>query len=240
MSLVLLMLTLAQSATGQAWAFPVHHDHAFGSCDGALTISDDSIRYQARDGEHIWEWSYPEIASLEILSTSRIRIRSWESGGALSLWGDREFTFDVDETAADASEIDEEVYTFLDARSPRPVRTRIAFAAGNGSAGAGPLPAVIVQEVPVRHRHRLGGCQGMLSILGDRIVYETEDPEDSRTWRLADIESFGSTGEFDLRVSTAEETYRFDLKAPLNDETYRHLWENVYEPELRNYRETRR
>ena len=240
MSLLLLLLTLVQSATGQAWTFPVRHDHAFGSCNGELTISDDAIRFEAGDGEHVWEWSYPEIASVDLLSSSRIRIRSWESGGALELWGNEEFTFDLEDSAAAASTINEEVYTFLDARSPRPVRTRIAFGPGNGSEDGGALQQGIVQQIPARHRHRLGGCQGTLSIFGDRIVYETEDPDDSRTWRLADVESFASTGAFDLRVSTTAETYRFDLKVPLDDETYRHIWENVYEPELRDYKETRR
>jgi hypothetical protein len=176
---------------------------------------------------------------VDILSSSRIRIRSWESGGVLELWDDEQFTFDLDADTG-AGRIDEHLYAFLNARSPRPVRTRIAFGPGNGSDAGGALEQGIIQQIPVRHRHRLGGCQGTLSILGDRIVYETEDPDDSRTWRLADIESFASTGEFDLRVSTAEETYRFDLKVPLDDQAYRHMWQNVYEPGLRDYTETRR
>jgi hypothetical protein len=203
-------------------------------------MSDDAIRYEAVDGEHVWEWSYPEIGSVDILSSTRIRIGSYETGGVLELWGDEEFTFDLEDSATGTGGIDDEIYGFLDARSPRPVRARIAFGTGNGSDNAGALAAGIVQQIPVRHRHRLGGCQGTLSILGDRLVYEAEDPDDSRTWRLTDIESFASTDEFDLRVSTTAETYLFDLKVPLDDETYRHIQENVYEPELRDYKETRR
>ena len=93
-----------------------------------------------------------------------------------------------------------------------------------------------MQEFPVRHDHLFGGCQGIIDVTENRIIYVTDNPNDSRIWRLADVESFASTNEFDLRISTREETFHFDLKIPLNRETYQHIWNKVYEPQIQTYR----
>jgi hypothetical protein len=226
MTALLLLYALAQSPpTSGEWRFSVRHDHAFGSCHGDLIMSDESIRYEAADGKHVWQWTYPEIAEIEISSDREIRLHSYQSEGMLKLWSDRDFRFTFEDASDGEARVGPEVYAFLEARSPRPVRTRIAFDTADA--------ARVVQQLPARHDHVLGSCRGTLTILEDRIVYRTEHEGDSRTWPLGDIVSFASTGDFDLRVSTAGETFRFELQLPLMEATYRRIWERVYLPGAR-------
>ena len=53
----------------------------------------------------------------------------------------------------------------------------------------------------------------MLEIGEDRIVYKTDSRDDSRTWRLTDIENISSTGPFDFTVTTREKGFRFPVEA---------------------------
>ena len=93
----------------------------------------------------------------------------------------------------------------------------------------------VVQEIPVRQRHNIGGCQGKLTIAADKIIYRTDHKDDSRIWLLRDIESFASSDPFVLRISTAFETFNFDLKVPLEDMAYDHIWKAVYSPAIQSY-----
>ena len=94
---------------------------------------------------------------------------------------------------------------------------------------------VIVQEIPVRHRHGIGGCQGILTIAQDKIIYRTQHEGDSRIWLLKDLESFASNDPFHLRLSTAFETFNFDLKLPLQEAAYEHIWKALHSPDIQTY-----
>jgi hypothetical protein len=63
----------------------------------------------------------------------------------------------------------------------------------------------------------------MIALLSMIVMAQSGTPEawtsPVRTRRLENIESFASTGERDLRISTAEETFSFDLKIPVNEGT---------------------
>ena len=121
MTAFLLFLLIAQSGpTPPGWTLDVRHDHMFGACEGQLFISEDSIRYETSNEDHAREWKYPEVESFEIVSANEIRIHTYESDGILKLWGDRAFAFRLDDDSLDG-----DVYAYLEARSPRPIRTRI-------------------------------------------------------------------------------------------------------------------
>ena len=49
---------------------------------------------------------------------------------------------------------------------------------------------------------------------------------------MRDIRSFGTTGAYDLRLSTEQESFSFDLKQPLNQEVYDYLWQRIYGPQF--------
>ena len=228
MKIFLWTLLLAQvPAAEREWSFEARHDHAFGSCEGQLIIAADSVRFETTDGEDSRTWSYPDIEFFEVVSASRIRVHTYEHRGAFHLWRERAFTLDL----TDGS-LTSDIYAFLRDRSPRAVLMRDPSLADNSAEAPVAFREEVVQELPVRHDHSLGGCQGLLEIREGSIVY----PNDSRLWRLADLESFASNGDFELRVSTRNETFRFDLKAPLEEETYRHIWRAVYSPRLQSYR----
>ncbi len=228
MKTLLLSLLLTQiTGAPSEWTFNVRHDHTFGACDGQLIVSDESIRYEASDPDHVRQWTYPDIQFFEIVSEQELRIHTYESEGVWKIWMDRDFVLQLNDGALDG-----DIYTFLQARSPRPVRTRMVFDSGGDEDGPGQL----LQAIPVRHDHVLGGCEGMLQITDNRIAYATDNPNDSRIWLLADLESFASTDRFDLRISTRNETFYFDLKVPLNRETYQHIWNAVYGPRIQGDR----
>ena len=69
---------------------------------------------------------------------------------------------------------------------------------------------------------------------GDRLVYASPTRDESRTWRVADIE-VSSSDPFDLTVATVEREgwtrgphdFRFQLKDPLTETDYQLLWKAV-------------
>ena len=80
----------------------------------------------------------------------------------------------------------------------------------------------------VRHRHRLGGCEGQLSVEEERLIYLTDHAKDNRVWKLRDIETLGAPDPYHLRVTTYNETFTFDLKSPLDPKVYDSIWRKVY------------
>ena len=82
--------------------------------------------------------------------------------------------------------------------------------------------------LPARHRHRLGGCEGRLSVEEERLIYLTDHSSDKRAWKLREIETIGSPDPYHLRVTTYNETFTFDLKAPFDPKVYDSLWKKAY------------
>ena len=231
----LLAFLLAQSGGGDPeWFLDVRHDHAFGECRGQLIVTDESVRYETSVEEHTRNWSYPEIELFEIVSDQEIRLHTYENHGVFQLWQQREFRLELE-----GGQVDGELHAFLRVRSPRPLLSRVVFqppkattVEPDGTAEGDRL----FQELPVKHEHRFGGCQGTLAIREEWIVYRADEPKDSRMWWLQDVESFASIDNFDLRISTRDETFHFKLKLPLDRGAYQHIWRAVYAPQIQNYR----
>ena len=220
-ALALIMVLQEQPAKVQS--FQVRHEHAVGSCTGTLTFSATDIRYETKEKKHQRTWNYPDVKFFEIVSLGELQIHSYEAAGILKLRSDRDYVFKATQWQFPA-----ELYEFLVAKSPRAVVTGVI------------LPgAVTVQEIPVRHRHNIGGCQGVLTIAQDRIIYRTEHTGDSRIWLLKDLESFASNDPFHLRLSTAFETFNFDLKLPLQEATYEHIWKALNSLDIQTYSKPR-
>jgi hypothetical protein len=73
------------------------------------------------------------------------------------------------------------------------------------------------------------------------MSYETTNKEDSRLWRYDAISSMGSTGPFQLRLTTMERTgseisgeknFIFDLKQRLEPNIYDFLWWKINGPQI--------
>ena len=77
-------------------------------------------------------------------------------------------------------------------------------------------------ELPVKHLHSLGGCEGQLIFTPDAVYYSTEHTKDARAWKLArEIHSVWSRNPYHLefhvydnnrREFSHTRVYKFDLK----------------------------
>jgi hypothetical protein len=219
-ALVFIFLLFQNPVQTEQFSFRVRHDHAIGSCEGTLVFSGQGVRYETKEKSHSWSWSYPDVKFFEIVTEREIQFHTYENQGVGRLGSDKEYTFH-----ALNDKITDDLYQLLVQKSPRAVVTHVIFHSTE-----------IVQEIPVRHRHRIGGCQGILTIATDKIIYRVSDKEDSRIWKLEDIESFASSDRFSLRLSTAFETFNFDLKLPLEQRAYDVIWQAVYSPKIQSYR----
>jgi hypothetical protein len=219
-SILLLSFFLHTSDQPDRITLSVRHQHVVGSCTGNLTFSSTNIRYETTEKGHSKTWSYPDVKYFEIISKNQIVIHTFEDSGLLRLGEDRGYEFNLT-----GGKISDDLYKLLVEKSPRAVVNRLI-----------PPDSPIVQEIPVRHRHNLGGCEGTLIIGEDKVIYKTAHKDDSRVWQLKDLESFASIDPFHLRLSTAFETFNFDLKLPLEQSAQDLLWKAVYAPDIQTYR----
>jgi hypothetical protein len=91
------------------------------------------------------------------------------------------------------------------------------------------IPALSVRPVEVLWETQVKGK--------DTVAYRSEERDQSRTWRIEDIEGVSSGGPFDLTVTTSERQgiwrsgpseFRFQLKRPMPDERYQSLWRQIH------------
>jgi len=196
---------------GESFEYRVKHDHALGSCQGKLILSDHAISYDASNGKHSQRWPHLDIQRLDVSST-RVWFETFQSQGWEKLKRDKAFEFRLLE-----GQLTAETQEFLRSKLSRPMVARLIGA--NGSD---------VRLLSVRHRHRLGGCEGQLRVEKDRLLYSTDLARDKRAWRFDEIETIGSPDPYHLRVTTYNETFTFDLKKALEEKTYRFLWAKVH------------
>lgn len=205
-------LALTGGAQAESFEFRVKHDHFLGSCDGKLIATDREIRYAATDGKHSQTWIYIDIQKVDVASPTRVVLKTFESQSWKKLERDKAFDFSLLE-----GKITPDQQEFLRAKLSRPMVARLVEEGGQSSA-----------LLPVRHRHRLGGCEGRLSAEEERLIYSTDHASDNRVWKLREIETIASPDPYHLRVTTYNETYTFDLKSPLDSKIYDFLWKKIY------------
>ena len=134
---------------------------------------------------------------------------------------DRDFQFELTE-----GQLTKEVSDFVLSKVARPVSTTFVPASDEEPA----------YSIPVRHRRRLGGDEGVLKVYPTGVAYESAgEKDDSRYWRWSDIQGVGRSGKFRLSVSTYEpelggptKSFDFDLKEQAGDEVYDYMWDRVY------------
>lgn len=88
-------------------------------------------------------------------------------------------------------------------------------------------------RIGVKHRIHRTSAEGELEFGRDRIVFASARPDDSRTWRISDIENISSSGPFELTIVTFERArldygdrkqFNFQLKEVLSEARYNELW----------------
>ena len=183
---------------------------------GTLTITDAGVSFEEtyKDGKkpehpHAWRWAYQDIQQLKMGPTS-LTVLTYQDN-KWKLGADREYKFDL---VSDN--------TFEDAYQSLKGRLDQRFVA-----------EAVLWEIPVKHLLRFGGDEGVLQVGSDEIVYRSAKKSESRTWRYQDIDSIGSSGLFQLTITTFERAkthygnlkgFNFELKQPLEEARYNDLW----------------
>jgi len=200
---------LAQQGTWQ-----VRHRHLRNGVTGTLRVTPDFIAFDERDKNNrpttdSRQWKYEDIQLLT-LGTQTLRILTYEDR-RLDLGRDREFTFD---------HLPPELITTLYAAWRDRLDTRFVAALADDKVHPD-------WQLPAKLLHGRGGSQGILKFAADRIVYQSPQGEESRTWRIRDIENVSSSGAFDLTINTHEGDFRFQLKQELTEQSFNRLWRQI-------------
>jgi hypothetical protein len=191
------------AALASAAQFPVRHEHLRKGCTGVMTVDENGVSFTGAK-KHAWRWKYEDIQELRLAPES-IYILTYKDSN-LWLGEDREYNFTGKIPA-------EELYALLRERMDQRFVAKVGQAIG--------LPT---WSLPVKHLRPSGGSEGTLAFGADAIVYSTSARDESRTWRYSDIQNIGSSGPFQLTITTLEKGFNFQLKQPITEARYNQLW----------------
>jgi hypothetical protein len=213
------ILLSTPSVLGAENRYQAKHDHVVGSCRGELIFGETELEYATKNNEDARVWKYEDIQQLGLLGPQKISVLTYEDR-KIQFGKDKRFNFELREGT-----VPESLWSFLRGRLSRPLVSEII-----------PSTTEAKYRLPAKHRHALGGCQGVLEIGDQYVVYKTPDESDSRVWRYEDLSTMGSTGPFQLRLSTMERTdgqygaernFIFDLKRRLDPAVYDFIWRKI-------------
>ena len=214
-----LALLLAAVAHGASYA--VRHDHVRNGSAGALVITDAGISFQeaGKHADHSRQWRWTDIQQLT-LSSDELRILTYEDA-KWKLGRDREYVF-------------EELPDGLATASVPVLRAHLQ----------GRFVEALAQkftstwQAEAKLQRKFSGADGVIIAAADQIVFQAKRPDESRTWRIADIDSITSSGPYDLTITTYERArlsradrseFHFQLKERLPQDRYNALWRRVNE-----------
>jgi hypothetical protein len=220
MKYFLMLLFVAQPLAAQTFTV-IHEKRLWSDGSGKIEITDDGIKYVAEKEKDNRAWTYQDIQYFDRISSKEFTILSYEDERRL-LGRDKSFHFVIIE-----GELTDELFRAISNRLNRPVTNRVM-----------PDLAMIHYELPVKHQHTFGGCEGTLKFTKDAIYYVTNHKKDSREWQLArDVQSIWSADRYRLEIHVFDNNrrefsrtrvYKFDLKEALNPEIYRTLKLKLY------------
>ena len=206
------------TSLGFGQTLQVRHDHdPWGGCEGELVISDLGIEYKTEKEKHSRNWAWADIQTVDRYSPHKFTVLTYADQTIL-LGRDQPFDF----TVLEGDDLDDETFAVILQNLPRPVVDRAPKEA-----------KTIVYEVPVKHLHTFGGCEGTLRFGKDQITYETDHKKDARSWRRdREVVGVWSVNRYDLEIQVYERdggdfnrtrNFRFQLKEPLNKSYYAQL-----------------
>ena len=219
LTLCLILAIGAPLLAAEPLVYHVRHRHTRDGAPGVLRVGDQGIAFEetGKYAAHSRQWRFQDIEQLT-LSPAILRILTYEDRP----WklGDREFVFD---------RLPEDFAAQLYPVFSRRLDQRFVAALADDSIKP-------EWDVPVKLLHWAGGAQGTLLVGSERVVFKTASPDQSRTWRLGDIDKIGSSGPFDLTVTTFERDganyagrrdFHFELKQPMAESDYDALWRKL-------------
>jgi hypothetical protein len=217
-------LLMGSALQAQEVRLPVRHDRLLRDRVGELIFGDTGIEYRTKNQGDSRTWKYEDIQQLGLLSPRELTIITYEDS-KWKLGKDLFYRFSIT-----AGEITPALWTQLQSKLKRPVVSAL-------------IPPDIVAKftIPVKHLRGFSGTQGMLEICDEYIIYRTAAPKNSRIWRYQDISSVGTTGPYQIRLTTmdradnksgGERNFVFSLKERLNPETYDFIWWKINGPQI--------
>jgi hypothetical protein len=226
-------LVLSTTAWGQDLQFEVRHERALKDHPGVVTFDERGVQYQqvltekqqAKIGKgkkppklESARWEYQDIQQLWISPEKLVIVtykdRKWFLGV------DKEFEFFLPKGKSF-----EAAYGMLKDKLDR----RFVAAVAESQPGT-------LWELPVKLLGRIYGSDGVLQVGPDRIVYKTDRPRQSRTWRYQDIENVSTSDRYQLTLTTYERAkthygsmkgFNFQLKQPMDEKRFEMLWKRL-------------
>lgn len=219
-----LVLAAASIAPAESTLEVIHEKRLQPDGKGVLTITDEEIRFDAEKEKHSRCWAYRDIRFLDRVGPTEIVVHTYENA-RLRLRRDKRYHF-----VMTTGELTVERFNRISQKIGKPVANR-SFAP----------PEHPDYEIPVKHRHPFGGCQGRLLFTESRIFYQPDDARhgrERREWMLArDVDSVWSADPYHLELHVYEgerrrtgrtRIFRFDLKQKLDEEFLRELKVRLY------------
>jgi hypothetical protein len=218
------LLFVNSALQAQEVRFPVRHNRLLQDQSGELIFGETGIEYRTIDKGDARAWKYGDIQQIGLLSPKELTIITYEDS-KWKLGKDLFYRFTIT-----AGEITPEIWIQLQTKLKRPVVSAL-------------IPPDIASKftIPVKHLRGFGGTQGMLEIGDEYIIYKTAVPKDSRIWRYQDISSVGTTGPYQMRLTSmdraenesgGERNFVFSLKERLAPEAYDFIWWKINGPQI--------
>jgi hypothetical protein len=221
--LLVVLLLLANPAAAQTFSV-IHVKTLHRDERGKIEITDKGIEFQAASKKHSRFWKYEDIQYFDRQSEKEFAILSYEDQHLL-LGMDKEYRFRITDGA-----LTDDIFHRLEDRLGRSATNRVV-----------PEISGVEYEIPAKHLHTFGGCEGTLKFTKDTIYYVTSDKKDARVWRLSpDIQSVWSADPYRLEIFAYDNNrrefshtrdYQFELKKPLDPSYYRSLKLKLYDLE---------
>ncbi len=223
MKYLLSLLLLAQPLAAQTFDV-IHEKTLWRDGGGKIEITDEEIVYTAAKEKESRTWKYEDIQYFDRISSKEFTILSYEDSRML-LGRDKQYHFLIA-----GGELSDDLFRKISSRLNKPVTNRELRELED-----------VLYDLPVKHLHTLGGCEGILKFTEDSIYYLTDHKKDAREWQLArDIQSIWSSDRYQLEIHVFDNNrrefsktrvYKFDLKQPLNQDVYRDLKLRMYQLE---------
>jgi hypothetical protein len=220
-----LSLLVSSALQAQDVRFPVRHDRLLRDRTGELIFGETGVEYRTKNKGDARTWKYEDIQQLGLLSPKELTVITYEDS-KWKLGKDLFYRFTIT-----TGEITPALWTQLQTKLKRPVVSAL-------------IPPEIAPKftIPVKHLRGFSGTQGMLEISDEYIIYKTAVAKDSRIWRYRDISSIGTTGPYQMRLTSmdraenefgSERNFIFSLKEQLAPEIYDFIWWKINGPKIR-------
>ena len=228
--LLVALLVIAPAGAAEL-SYKVRHHRALKDHAGVLTIGDKGVGYRqvipegkrkknprkAPKLENV-QFDYQDIQELRLAPDKLVLVTYQDRKWLLGI--DKEFEFFLPKGKSF-----EAAYTMLKDKLDRRFVAEIADS-----------QPYALWELPVKLLGTIKGSEGTLQVGPDRIVFRTDRPRQSRTWRYQDIENISTNDRYQLTLTTYERAkthygsrkgFNFQLKQPLDEKRFEMLWRRL-------------